>query len=116
MEIIGKHQGPVDILQLLGPVRAGAHEALREAVMGSLERGRYHLVIHLGEASSLDSLALGELAACLKRVREVGGEVKLVVRPDGIVHELLQLTKLDAVFEIFGDERQAAASFASGLS
>ena len=54
--------------------------------------------------------------ACFKRAREVGAEIKLVVRPDGVVHAMLQLTRLDGVFEIFGDEKQAAASFNSGLS
>jgi len=36
------------------------------------------------------------------------------VLPDGIVHEMLQLTNLDRVFEIFGDEGQAALGFAPG--
>jgi anti-sigma B factor antagonist len=114
--ISARPNGRVDVLQLVGPLRAGAHEALRDAVMESLERRRGRLVINLGEASAIDSMALGELVACLKRVREFGGDIKLVVRPDGIVHDLLQLTKLDTVFEIFGDENQAARSFSSGLS
>ena len=109
-------KGNIDVLQVAGPVRAGSHHELRHAVMDSLERRRASLVINLSEASAMDSMALGELIACLKRVREFGGDIKLVVRPDGIVHDMLQMTKLDTIFEIFGDEQQAAASFSSGLS
>lgn len=116
MEIASRSEGEVEVLQVRGPVRASGHEDLRMAVMDALERRRGQLVINFSDTASLDSLALGELVACFKRVREIGGEIKLVVRPDGIVHEMLQLTRLDGVFEIFGDERQAAASFASGLS
>jgi anti-anti-sigma factor len=116
MEIATRAAGRVDVLQVRGPIRARGHEALRMAVMEALERRRGQLVINLSDTASLDSMALGELVACLKRVREVGGEIKLVVRPDGVVHGMLQLTKLDGVFEIFGDENQAAASFSSGLS
>ena len=116
MEIGTRAEGKVDVLQVRGPVRSSGHEALRMAVMDALERQRGQIVINLSDTASLDSMALGELVACLKRVREIGGEIKLVVRPDGVVHEMLQLTKLDGVFEIFGDENQAAASFASGLS
>jgi anti-sigma B factor antagonist len=108
--------GRVDVLQVVGPLSGGVHHKLRRAVAESMERSRQRLVIHLGEASAVDSLALGELVACLKRVREAGGDIKLVVRPDGIVHDLLQMTRLDTVFEIFGDENHAAASFSSGLS
>jgi len=108
--------GRVDVLQIVGPLHAGDHHELRAAIADSMERSRHRLVVNLGEASFMDSLALGELIACLKRVREIGGDIKLVVRPDGIVHDMLQMTRLDTVFEIFGDENQAAASFASGLS
>ena len=114
MEIAVRSLGAVEFLRVQGPVRTGGREKLRQEVIGALRRRRGRLVINLSETASLDSLALGELVACFKRVREVGGEVKLVVQPDGAVHEMLQLTRLDSVFEIFGDERQAASSFVCG--
>lgn len=116
MEIATRSVGPVELLHVQGSVRSGGHEALRREVMDALERQRGRLVINFSETASLDSLALGELVACYKRVLEVGGEMKLVVRPDGVVHEMLQMTRLDSVFEIFGDEKQATASFTTGLS
>jgi len=113
MEVAARAVGRVDVLQIRGPIRTGSQVALRDAVAEAIERNRIRLVVDLAETVSMDSLAIGELVACLKRVREVGGDIKLVVRPDGIVHEMLQLTRLDTAFEIFGDEKQAAASYSS---
>ena len=62
----------------------------------------------------IPAMFLGEIVACYKRARERGGDIKLVVIPDGIIHELLQMTCLDGVFQIFGDESEAAAQFNAG--
>ena len=75
------------------------------------DRGRNEFVLNLTHASVVDSLTLGEFVAGLKRARERGGDVKLVVTPNGAVHDLLQLTQLDRIFQIYGDEREAAARF-----
>ena len=68
----------------------------------------------LANHADLASKPAEELVAGLKRAREDGGDLKLVVRAQGIVHELLQLMHLDRVFQIFGDGKEAAASFTAG--
>ncbi len=60
----------------------------------------------------MDSTGLGELIACLKRVRERGGVIKLL-KPTRRVYDVLQLTRLNEVFDIFDDERNALGSFTS---
>lgn len=87
------------------------HLALRGRFKASIAEGRHRFVLNLRDTASLDSMTVGELVACCKRARERGGDIRLVVAPDGIVHNLLQLTGLDQAFQIFGDENEAAASF-----
>ena len=53
---------------------------------------------------------IGELVACYKRAKEKDGTVKLL-NPTGKVYDLLQLTKLEEVFETFADEKEALVSF-----
>ena len=116
MDISIRSLGPVGILQVEGPIRDGAHVNLRHALIDSIEEGRPRLVVDLSRGDLLDSAAIGELVACVKRAREYGGDLKLVVRPQGIVHELLQLMQLDRVFQIFGDEKEAYAAFSNDPS
>jgi anti-sigma B factor antagonist len=58
----------------------------------------------------VDSAALGELGASLKRAREKKGELKLL-SPSRKVVEILRLVRFDALFDIHDDEREAIASF-----
>jgi len=111
MEISVSTLGKVGLFQIDGAVRDGAHHELRNALFHYIEKGQACFVVDLLNAESLDSAAMGELVACLKRAREDGGDLKLVVRPLGIVHELLQVMHLDQVFQIFGDLGEAKAAF-----
>ena len=53
---------------------------------------------------------IGELVACYKRAKEKNGTVKLL-NPSGKVYDLLQLTKLEEVFDTYRDEKEALGSF-----
>ena len=113
MEIAVRLLPGVDVLALSGQAKAGSHLSLRETFLDSVEQGRMKFIINLNEASYIDSMMIGEMVACFKRARERGGDVKLVVASQGIVHELIQLTGLDHAFQVYGDELEAAASFAN---
>lgn len=107
-------RGRVDVVTVVGRVDSGAHMQLRQGLRNVIDAGRREFVLDLRETTMLDSMAIGELVACLKRARERGGDVRLVVSPDGIVHEMIQLTNLDQAFQIFGDPNEARMSFVSG--
>ena len=116
MQVQLRNHGRFQVLELHGAVSSDDRRQLREGFFDAIERGSNLFILNLSHAHTMDSLALGEAVACAKRARERGGDLKLVVTPDGIVHELLQLTGLDRVFEIFGDEGEAALSFDHGTS
>ncbi len=109
MEILTRRLGQVEILDVIGRGDVHTQKLLRETVRRAIHCGRSSFVLNLIHISFLDSLMIGELVACLKRARECGGDVKLVVSPGSVVHQLLELTRLDAVFQIFGDEDEAIA-------
>lgn len=111
MQISARILDGVDLIELSGRATADAHLRLRELFVEKVEEGRRRFIIKMSEAEFLDSLLLGELVACYKRTAERQGTLKLVVTPNGMAHELLQLTGLDSAFQIYGQENEAAASF-----
>jgi anti-sigma B factor antagonist len=71
-----------------------------------LEKGYHHLVVNLQRADYLDSTALGMLVGTLKRVREQGGDLRLVA-PSPRIRRLLEITRLVNVFPIDATEQEA---------
>jgi anti-sigma B factor antagonist len=103
--------GPVSVLDLNGRITIGEGDVLlREKVNELLDGGKSKILLNLDKVKYMDSAGIGELVACYKRAREKNGTVKLL-NPTGKVSDLLQLTKLEEVFETFRDEKEALASF-----
>lgn len=103
--------GQVSVVELSGKITIGEGDVvLRDKVLELLNAGNSKILLSLEKVSYMDSAGIGELVACFKKAREKGGTVKLL-KPSGKVEDLLQLTKLWEVFEIFDEEKQAIASF-----
>jgi anti-sigma B factor antagonist len=103
--------GQVSVVELSGKITIGEGDVvLRDKVLELLNGGNSKILLSLEKVSYMDSAGIGELVACFKKAREKGGTVKLL-KPSGKVEDLLQLTKLWEVFEIFDEEKQAIASF-----
>jgi anti-sigma B factor antagonist len=103
--------GKVSLVDLAGKITIGAGDVqLREAVVELLEGGNRNILLNLERVSYMDSAGIGELVACYKRAKEREGIVKLV-NPTGKVYDLLQLTKLEEIFDVFKDEKEALVSF-----
>ena len=103
--------GQVSVVDLSGKITIGEGDVvLRDKVLELLDGGHSKILLSLEKVSYMDSAGIGELVACFKKAREKGGTVKLL-KPSGKVEDLLQLTKLWEVFEIFDEEKQALASF-----
>lgn len=103
--------GEVSVVDLTGKITIGEGDViLKDKVQELLDGGTRKILLNLEKVSYMDSAGIGELVACFKRAREKGGMVKLL-NPSGKVEDLLQLTKLWGVFEIFSEEPPAIASF-----
>src|SRR5208337_2838610 len=66
--------------------------------------------ISLGDVNYIDSSGIGELVSGFSAVRNRGGELKLLNLTKK-VHDLLQITKLFTVFDVFNEESTAVRSF-----
>ncbi len=103
--------GHVAVLDLVGKITIGEGDVvLREKVLEMLGAGEKNVLLNLEKVSYMDSAGIGELVACYKRSKEKGGSVKLL-KPSGKVLDLLQLTKLEEVFDTYNDEKEALVSF-----
>jgi anti-sigma B factor antagonist len=83
---------------------------LRDLVHIFVGKGRRKFLINLAGVDFIDSDGLGELTRCFSIVRQAGGDLKLVhVQPR--VQALLDLTRLNHLFEIHAAEDAALQSF-----
>lgn len=100
----------VVILDLKGRLVAGEEAtALRDRVK-ELATGPVSMILNLEGVDYIDSTGLGGMVICFTTVRKAGGTIKLLNLSRRNV-ELLVLTKLETVFEVFADEQDAVNSF-----
>ena len=111
LEIHQKEREGVAILDMKGRITVGPEAtALREAVAAVIAAGVRNLVLNLAQVDFIDSTGLGALVMCSTTLRKAGGTVKLLNLNRRNI-ELLVMTKLATVFEIFTDEQDAVNSF-----
>jgi anti-sigma B factor antagonist len=72
--------------------------------------GKKKLLLNLAEVSYIDSSGIGEMVSGFTTVTNQGGQVKLLNLTKR-VKDLLQITKLYTVFEVFEDEAAAVRSY-----
>ncbi|MCS7183543.1 MAG: STAS domain-containing protein [Thermoanaerobaculum sp.] len=102
----------VRILDLSGKITIGAGDVeLRRLVEEALAAGKNHVLVNLKDVTHIDSSGIGELVACFTSVKRRGGAMKLLNLPPKI-NDILQVTQLITVFDVFDDEAEAIASFA----
>jgi anti-sigma B factor antagonist len=84
--------------------------AIRDEVRDQITHGYLNILVNLADVTYIDSAGLGELTAAYTSVKNRGGQLKLVNLTKR-VHDLMQITKLLTVFDVFEEERAALASF-----
>jgi len=101
----------ITLVDLSGRISLGDGSALlRKTVRDLLEEGRTKIILNLGDVNYIDSSGVGELVSGFTAVRNRGGELKLLNLTKK-VNDLLQITKLFTVFDVFNDESTAMRSF-----
>jgi len=101
----------VTLVDLSGRITLGEGSGkLRDTVREVLGTGQKKIVLNLGDVGYIDSSGLGELVSSYTTASNQGAKVKLTNLQQK-VNDLLQITKLYTVFEIFDDEASAILSF-----
>ena len=111
MKINIKTREDITILEPIGKATIdGGDIALRQAVIEVLDSDEKNILINLAGVSKMDSSGIGELVSCYTTTNNRGGKLKLCCLPNKII-QILQITQLITVFEIYHEEDEAVASF-----
>jgi anti-sigma B factor antagonist len=103
--------GDVSVLDVSGRITLGeGSSVLRESLRECAGMKKARILLNLEDVSYIDSSGIGELVSGFTNIQEGGGQLKLL-KLTKRVKDLLQITKLYTVFEVFDDEAQAIRSF-----
>jgi anti-anti-sigma factor len=101
----------VEIISLQGKITIGSGDTqLREVISNAVNAGRNNILLDLSGVTTIDSSGIGELVGSYTTVTNRGGKLKLLHLPAKL-NELLHVTQLITVFEVYENEREAIGSF-----
>jgi anti-sigma B factor antagonist len=98
------------VLTLKGRITVGESTVLREMVTEQLTAAKINMILNLGAVEYIDSTGLGSMVICFTSAKKAGGAMKLFALNKRNV-ELLALTRLHTIFEVFAEEQDAINSF-----
>ena len=108
--------GGVTVLDLNGKLVLGDGDGLLKDKVHSLaQQGLKEIALNLGGLSFMDSAGLGELIAAHTTATKAGGSIK-IFNLTKRVSELLVITKVVTVFDVFNTEKEALDSFPTAAS
>lgn len=115
MRMIVEQSDGVTVATFDGELDLGVADQLRQALLGLVAAGTRRLVVDLAGVPRVDSSALSALVAVAKRLRELGGGLRLCAL-QAPVAGVLALTRLGLVLEVHPDRRAALASWDGGAA
>ncbi len=111
MQIDERSAGDVTVLDLKGRMTMGeGDELLKDKVNSLILQGRKKLVLNLADVPYVDSAGLGQLVQAYSTAKNHGATLKLL-EPTPRLRDLLVVTTLSTIFEIYDDEAAVLASY-----
>ena len=111
LNINERQAGDVTVLDLSGKITIGEGSvALRAAIRRLLEEGKKRILLNLAGVSYVDSSGIGELVSSYTAINKEGGQLKLLNLTQKL-QDLLTITKLLTVFDVYEKEADALNSF-----
>lgn len=114
MRIQSRRRGDVMILDIQGRVVGDASLELRRSINGWIaeipDDEKANVILNLSKVNMMDSSGLGVLVSSYTTVQKKGGRLALAGLGKGL-QNLIAITKLTRVFDIYEDEDEAIASF-----
>jgi anti-sigma B factor antagonist len=109
--ITDREREGIVLLDLKGRITAGEEVgAFRAAFEPVASKPEPKLILNLKDVDYVDSTGLGAMVLCSNTIKKAGGQAKLLHLNRRNL-ELLVLTKIDTIFEVFDDEMDAVNSF-----
>jgi anti-sigma B factor antagonist len=101
----------VEIISLQGKITIGSGDTqLREVITNAVNAGKNKILLDLSGVTTIDSSGIGELVGSYTTATNRGGKLKLLHLPAKL-NELLHVTQLITVFEVYENEQEAITSF-----
>ena len=101
----------VVIVDLSGKITLGeSNRQLHEAIRLLTAGGKQNIILNLAKVTTIDSSGLGEIVAGFSTVKAAGGSLKLIHMPQRL-GDLMTITKLYTVFEIYDSEAEGIDAF-----
>jgi anti-anti-sigma factor len=111
MGISTRQRDGVTVLDLSGKITIGSGDIeLRNAVQQALNGGATKILINMAKVTTIDSSGVGELVSSYATATGRGAKLKLENLPAKI-QDVLMITQLITVFEVFDSEDEAVASY-----
>jgi anti-anti-sigma factor len=112
MDVNKRQVGDVTILDLKGKITIGVGDVqLRNAVQEVMNGGATKVLINMAGVSTIDSSGIGELVSAYTTATNRGAKLKLINLPSK-VSDILTITQLITVFDVFDSEDAGVKSFA----
>jgi anti-sigma B factor antagonist len=112
VKLTNRKVGDVTVIDAVGRITLGeGSSSFRDTVRDLATKGEKKILLNLADVTYIDSSGIGELVSAYTTVTNQGGQLKLLHLTKRI-QDLLQITKLYTVFEVFDDEAHAVRSFA----
>src|SRR5687767_13099721 len=110
-KVISRKVDSVRIIKVTGRLDPGdGPDQLTEMVQGFVDKDETEFLLDLRSVTYISSTGVGSLIKCYRSVLKQKGHVKLL-SPSQSVRNILAISKLDGVFEIFSDEKTALNSY-----
>ena len=110
MKIKKKEVDGITVLELSGEMYGGPDNMkLIDVVSELIEEKKLDLVVNLGKVKWISSTGLGILVSARSRFAKEGGVIKLC-QPNDRVLGILQVTRLNMIFDVLDSEKEAVDS------
>lgn len=105
-------QNNVPVLRIDGKIIGGAATALKREMDKQIAQRRGGLVLDMAKVPLLDSSALGIIIAALQLLKTMNAKLVLL-NPQREVLNILQVTRLNTILEVYADEESATSALGS---
>jgi anti-sigma B factor antagonist len=112
MDVNKRQVGDVTILDLKGKITIGTGDVqLRNAVHEVMDSGAMKVLINMRDVSTIDSSGIGELVSAYTTATKRGAKLRLINLPAKVT-DILTITQLITVFDVYDNEAAGVQSFA----
>ncbi len=97
----------VEVITLSGRLDTATNHDVRAQIEERLAAGVSSFVVDLTTISFIDSAGMAALLGLVRKAREAGGDINLVIASDAATRRIIGLTRFDQVFDIFASTEDA---------